>query len=252
MTLTVIKVGGRVQQDPTLAAALAGRWHAEPGALCIVHGGGDEVSALQRAAGVEPVFVGGRRVTSPDDINRLRMGLSGAANKRLVAALVAAGVDAIGLSGEDAALLVADLAEHGALGAVGTVRAVRTPLLKYLLRGGYLPVVSPLSTPGLNVNGDDAAAAIAVALGAEGLLFISDVPAVRVHGMGVTRLNRIDAAAAIASGDIEGGMAAKVQAGLTAVSSGVARVWIGDLGLLGESPTGTRLVASHATAGVTS
>ena len=102
------------------------------------------------------------------------------------------------------------------------------------------------------MNGDDAAAAIAVALGAEGLLFISDVPAVRVHGMGVTRLNRIDAAAAIASGDIEGGMAAKVQAGLTAVSSGVARVWIGDLGLLGESPTGTRLVASHVTAGVTS
>jgi acetylglutamate kinase len=252
MTLTVIKVGGRVQQDPTLAAALAGRWHATPGALCIVHGGGDEVSALQRAAGVEPVFVGGRRVTSPDDINRLRMCLSGAANKRLVAALVAAGVDAVGLSGEDAALLVADLAEQGTLGAVGTVRAVRTPLLKYLLRGGYLPVISPLSTPALNVNGDDAAAAIAMALGAEGLLFISDVPAVRLHGMGVTRLDRADAATAIVSGDIEGGMAAKVQAGLAAVAGGVARVWIGDLGLLGESPTGTRLVASHTTAGVTS
>jgi acetylglutamate kinase len=248
--MTVIKVGGRVQQDPTLAAALAGRWHAEPGALCIVHGGGDEISALQRAAGVEPRFVGGRRITSPDDIDRLRMALSGAANKRLVATLVAAGVDAVGLSGEDAALLVADVAERGALGAVGTVRAVRTPFLKFLLRGGYLPVVSPVATPALNVNGDDAAAAIAVALGAEGLLFISDVPNVRLQGMGVTRLGRAEATRAIAAGDIATGMAAKVQAGLTAVASGVKRVWIGDLGLLGDSPTGTRLVPSTMAAGV--
>jgi acetylglutamate kinase len=220
--------------------------------LCIVHGGGDEISALQRAVGIEPVFVGGRRVTSHDDIDRLRMALSGLANKRLVAALVNAGVDALGLSGEDAALLVADVAEQGALGAVGSVRAVRTTLLKYLLRGGYLPVVSPLSTPALNVNGDDAAAAIAVALGAEGLLFISDVPGVRVQGMGVTRLDRTEAAAAIAAGDIAAGMAAKVQAGLTAVASGVKRVWIGDLGLLGESPIGTRLVPAPVTAGVLS
>lgn len=252
MTLTVIKVGGRAQQDPALAAALAGRWQAEPGGLCIVHGGGDEVSALQRASGVEPVFVGGRRVTSRDDINRLRMALSGAANKRLVAALVGCGVDAIGLSGEDAALLVADVAEEGALGAVGTVRAVRTPLLKYLLRGGFLPVISPLSTPALNVNGDDAAAAIAMALGADGLLFISDVPKVRIQGMGVTRLTRADVAAAMAAGDIADGMAAKVEAGLAAVASGVKRVWIGDIGLLGESPIGTRLVASHMTVGAAS
>jgi acetylglutamate kinase len=250
VTLTVIKIGGRVQQDPTLAAAIAGRWLADRGSLCIVHGGGDEVSALQRQAGVDPVFIGGRRVTSPEDIERLRMALSGAANKRLVASLVAAGIDALGLSGEDAALLVADVAENGALGAVGKVRAVRTLLLKYLLKGGYLPVISPLSTPALNVNGDDAAAAIAIALGAEGLLFVSDVPSVRIHGMGVTRLDRADADAGIAKGDIAAGMAAKVQAGLTAVAAGVKRVWIGDLGLLGESPTGTRLVATRTAAGV--
>jgi acetylglutamate kinase len=249
VTLTVIKIGGRVQQDPTLAAAIAGRWLAEPGSLCVVHGGGDEVSALQRQAGVEPVFIGGRRVTSPGDIERLRMALSGAANKRLVAGLVNAGVDAIGLSGEDAALLVADLAENGALGAVGKVRAVRTLLLKYLLKGGFMPVISPLSTPALNVNGDDAAAAIAIALAADGLLFVSDVPNVRIHGMGVTRLDRTDAEAGIAKGDIAAGMAAKVQAGITAATAGVKRVWIGDLGLLGDAPMGTRLVASRVPAG---
>jgi acetylglutamate kinase len=252
VTLTVIKVGGRAQADSALAFALADRWRAEPGALCIVHGGGDEISALQRQSGVEPTFVGGRRVTAPDDIDRLRMALSGLANKRLVSTLVAVGIDAIGLSGEDAALLVADVAAGGALGAVGTVRAVRTPLLRHLLRGGYLPVVSPVATPALNVNGDDAAAAIAIALGADGLLFISDVPAVRVQGMAVTRLDRIDAATAIAAGDIADGMAAKVQAGLTAVASGVARVWIGDLALLGETPVGTRLVAPGIMAGVPS
>jgi acetylglutamate kinase len=254
VTVTVIKIGGRAQGDPALATALADRWHAHPGTLCLVHGGGDEMSALQRSQGVEPQFVGGRRLTSAADIDRLRMTLSGLANKRLVSALVAVGVDAVGLSGEDAALLVADVAEQGALGAVGTVRAVRTPLLKYLLRGGFLPVVSPLArangaTPALNVNGDDAAAAIAIALGADGLLFVSDVPAVRVQGMAVTRLDHTDAAGAIASGDIADGMAAKVRAGLSAVASGVPRVWIGDVGLLGETPIGTRLVASTVTAG---
>jgi acetylglutamate kinase len=245
-TVTVIKVGGRAQNDPELVLALAERWRREPGTLCVVHGGGDEVSALQRLAGVEPVFVGGRRVTAPEDIDRLRMGLSGLANKRLVASLVATGIDAVGLSGEDAALLVADVADNGALGAVGAVRAVRTTLLKHLFRGGYLPVVSPVATPALNVNGDDAAAAIAIALGADGLLFISDVPAVRVQGMSVTRLDRTEAAAA----DIVGGMAAKVQAGFAAVAAGVPRVWIGDLNLLGESPAGTRLVASGIAVGV--
>jgi len=257
VTLTVIKVGGRAQHDPDLAAALADRWHAEPGALCVVHGGGDEISALQRMAGVEPKFVGGRRVTAPGDIDRLRMALSGLANKRMVSSLVSAGVDAVGLSGEDAALLVADLVEEGTLGAVGTVRAVRTPLLRHLLRGGYLPVVSPLArttgpTSALNVNGDDAAAAIAIALGADGLLFISDVPAVRIQGMAVTRLDRADATTAIAAGDIDGGMATKVRAGLAAVASGVARVWVGDLGLLGETPVGTRLVASGVAAEIQS
>src|SRR5215469_17530226 len=105
--MKVVKVGGRVQADPRLAHGLASLWRAAPSEIVIVHGGGDEVSALQRAAGVEPRFVNGRRVTAPEDIDRLRMALSGLANKRLVAALVAAGADALGLSGEDAALISA-------------------------------------------------------------------------------------------------------------------------------------------------
>jgi acetylglutamate kinase len=243
---TVVKIGGRAQGDARLASLLAARWHAHPGALVMVHGGGDEVSALQRAAGVEPVFVGGRRVTAPDDIDRLRMALSGLANKRLVAALVAAGLDAVGVSGEDAGLLVAAVADNGALGRVGTVQTVRRALLAHLLSGGYLPVVSPLATPGLNANGDDAASAVAVALKVEELLFVSDVPAVRVGGAPVARIDATDAAVAMDSGEIGGGMAAKIQAALGAIAGGVASVRIGDLAIINDTEAGTTVVALAA------
>jgi acetylglutamate kinase len=220
--MKVIKIGGRAQTDPRLAHVLASEWRSAPGDLVIVHGGGDEVSALQRAAGVEPRFVNGRRVTAPEDIDRLRMALSGLANKRLVSALVVAGADALGLSGEDAALLSAVVAEGGALGAVGTVRAVRVTVLRHLLAGGYLPVVSPLAS-GLNINGDDAAGAIAVALGADELLFVSDVPGVLPGG-------------------VTGGMHAKLGAAQAAVEGGVGRVRIGDLTMLADEDVGTTVV----------
>lgn len=216
--MKVIKIGGRAQNDPRLAKALAACWD---GALVVVHGGGDEVSALQRAAGVEPRFVNGRRVTAPEDIDRLRMALSGLANKRLVAALVREGVDALGLSGEDAGLLSAEVAEDGALGAVGSVRAVRVTVLRHLLAAGYLPVVSPLAS-GLNVNGDDAATAIAIALGADELLFVSDVPGVL-------------------GGAVTGGMHAKLSAAHNASENGVALVRIGDLTMLANAEAGTAI-----------
>lgn len=220
--MKVIKIGGRAQNDSHLAHVLAAEWRSAPGDLVIVHGGGDEVSALQRAAGVEPTFVNGKRVTAPEDIDRLRMALSGLANKRLVSALVAAGADAFGLSGEDASFLSAIVAEDGALGAVGTVRAVRVTVLRHLLNGGYLPVVSPLAS-GLNINGDDAASAIAVALEAEELLFVSDVPGVLPGG-------------------VTGGMHAKLAAAQGAADGGVGRVRIGNLTMLADEAVGTTVV----------
>src|ERR1700681_1907512 len=100
--MRVAKIGGRAQGDPDLAPILREAWEASPGKLCIVHGGGDEVSAMQRALGREAVFVGGRRVTSEEDLELLRMVLSGVVNKRLVNALVTGGLPAGGVSGEDA------------------------------------------------------------------------------------------------------------------------------------------------------
>ena len=95
----VVKLGGRAQQDPQLPAALALLCREWPGRVCLVHGGGDEVSQLQRRMGMEPRFVGGRRVTSAADLEVVRMVLSGTVNKRLVSALLAHDVDAVGLSG---------------------------------------------------------------------------------------------------------------------------------------------------------
>jgi acetylglutamate kinase len=247
----VIKIGGRAQSDPTLPRALAAAWASEPGSLVVVHGGGDEVSALQRAFGVQPAFVGGRRVTSEQDVELLRMALSGSANKRLVSALVSRGAPAVGLSGEDAALLTAAPLDPQNLGCVGDPRRVNASLVRYLLDGGYLPVISPLSRgevpelATLNVNGDDAAAVIAAALGAGELLLVADVAGVLVDGCVVPELGPVDAGKLIAGGAASGGMVAKLEAALAALASGVSRVRIGDVAAIHDSTRGT-VVAREA------
>lgn len=247
-TIRVIKVGGRPQLDAALPTTLAAAHRRAPGSLVVVHGGGDEVSVLQSLYGVVAQFSGGRRVTSALDLDIVRMALSGSANKRLVSALNDAQVPALGVSGEDAGLLLATPADRTRLGYVGTPSAVNTALLRYLLDGGYLPVVSPVSrsddpstSATLNVNGDDAAAAIAIALGAEELLLVSDVEGVRVHGSPVARLDIDEAQQLVADGTAAGGMAAKVQAALTALGGGVTRVRISDIAAIGHSDRGTVL-----------
>lgn len=247
----VVKIGGRAQGDPELPAAIAAAWQQQPGGLCVVHGGGDEVSTLQRALGLTPRFHDGRRVTAAEDIDVLRMALSGSANKRLVAALVGAGVQAIGLSGEDAALIGAGPIDERALGLVGAPERVNVALLWHLLDGGYLPVISPLArhraagaAQALNVNGDDAAAAIAVALAAEELLLVADVAGVLHEGEVVPALDVHQARRLIADGAATGGMIAKLHAALDALTGGVERVRIGDVAALHDPDRGT--VLTHA------
>jgi acetylglutamate kinase len=253
-SLRIVKLGGRAQSSPELPGAIAAAWHAAPGALCVVHGGGDAVSTLQRRLGHEPAFVGGRRITTSQDIDVLRMSLSGATNKQLVAALVSVGLPAVGLSGEDAGLIAARPLDEATLGRVGAPACIHGSLIRHLLAGGYLPVISPLardaSAPhaaaALNVNGDDAAAAIARALGARELLFVSDVAGVIVRDAVVETLDVGDAVAAIADGTAAGGMAAKLQAAIAALASGVERVRIGDVHALGDTERGTVLFQSRS------
>jgi acetylglutamate kinase len=244
----VIKVGGRPQLDPSLADALAAAHRAAPGSLVVVHGGGDEISTLQRLYGVVSEFKGGRRVTSRVDLEIIRMALSGSANKRLVSALVSANVPAIGLSGEDAALLSATPLDPEQFGFVGVPAQVNSGLLLHLLSGGYLPVLSPVSRCTdplegltLNVNGDDAAAAIAVAIEADELLLVSDVAGVLRDGAPLSTLAPDDAQRLIDDGTAQGGMAAKLQAAIAALEGGVGRVRISDIAAIEQLERGTML-----------
>ncbi len=231
--MIVIKLGGRVQSRPELVAALVARWHASPGSICIVHGGGDEVSALQREMGREPSFINGRRVTSDEDIDLVRMVLSGSANKRLVASLVAAGLPAVGISGEDAGSIEARPIDVASFGKSGMPVGVRPELLESLLSSGFMPVISPVArdissaTGGaLNVNGDDAAAAIASAIGAE-LWMIADVEGVLdAEGRVVGSVDEAGMEILVSTGVVSEGMHAKLEAGFAAISKGATAVRI--------------------------
>ena len=249
--MRVIKIGGRVQRDARLASALAQLWADAPASFCVVHGGGETVSALQAQLGGTPRFVDGRRVTTEEDIEVLRMALSGVANKELVSSLSAKGLFPVGVSGEDAALLVATAIDEEVFGKVGFVTEVRDGLLRLLLAGGYLPVVSPMSRDAesetgaaLNVNADDAAAAIAASLDADELLLISDVSGVIVGGVAAATLSVGEAEWAVESEIATEGMATKLRAALDALRRGVPQVRIGGLDALLDLTLGTTLVGA--------
>jgi acetylglutamate kinase len=251
--MRVVKIGGRAQNDARLVAALHQAWGDSPNSLCVVHGGGDEITSMQRALGREATFVGGRRVTSESDLEILRMVLSGVVNKRLVNGLVAAGIPAVGLSGEDAALIGAEVIDAATLGFAGRPTTINVQLVRTLIDAGYVPVISPVGYDvasgkggALNVNGDDAAAAIAASLEAEELLLIADVEGVlAASGEVVTALSIESARELIANGVAAGGMAAKLESAHAALVAGVDRVRICDLAGLADGERGTFITQSQ-------
>ncbi len=252
--MRVVKIGGRAQADPRLFKLLGEAWNDSPTSLCVVHGGGDEVSAMQKALGREAVFIGGRRVTSKSDLDLLRMVLSGVVNKRLVNGLVTAGVPAVGLSGEDGALIRAEIIDAESLGFAGRPTNVNSQLLHALMDAGNLPVISPVGYNGdsgqggaLNVNGDDAASAIAAALHADELLLIADVEGVRdEQGEVLPAISLESARELIENGIAAEGMAAKLESAHAALLAGVDRVRICDLAGLVDDGRGTFITQSQS------
>jgi acetylglutamate kinase len=248
-----VKIGGRAQGDAALARLLAAVARAGD-ELVVVHGGGDEVTALQRRLGSEPTFIGGRRVTTEADMEVVRMVLSGSVNKRLVRQLSDEGVAAVGISGEDGGILPAQLLDNGALGSVGEPLAANVRPIEALLTAGFVPVVSPLGRhaetgQGLNINGDDAAAAIAGALHADELLLLADVPGVLDPSGALVPMISVDEVdEMIASGVARGGMSAKLQAARRALAAGVGAVRISDVNALANPGVGTRLTNAHSPA----
>jgi acetylglutamate kinase len=247
--IIILKFGGNEIDQPGFLAAMAEavarlREHSVP---VIVHGGGKEIADLQKRLGLQPQFIDGLRVTDDDSLAVAEMVLSGRVNKRVVATLVQAGVPAVGLSGVDGGLLRVERMSHpsGDLGWVGQIVETNPAPVRALLYAGIVPIVSPISLGRdghtYNVNADHAAMALARALKADRLAFISNVPGVLVAGQCVRAVTAAQAEAWIAEKVITGGMIPKVRAALEAIQNGVPQALITDLhGLIAD--TGTTFV----------
>lgn len=248
MRVRVYKVGGPALEDAELIGPLAREVRSGGGPAVLVHGGGRAVDRLLKALQIESRFVEGRRETSPEAMSVVEMVLSGTTNKQLTAGLNAAGVPAIGISGRDGGLVRARLSPD--LGRVGTPQHVDPAAIRGLWSAGYLPVVSPVSNGPLgeavNVNADEAALGIALALGATTLVYLSDVDGVRIGDVTAETLGAEQTRARIEDGTITGGMALKVKVALEASAAGIPEVVIaGKARLLGRFP-GTRIVGPAA------
>lgn len=235
----VIKIGGNEMNTPGFLDELArqiGELSAASGdALVIVHGGGQEIATLQSRLGIEPIKIDGLRVTDAESLAVAQMVLSGHTNKAIVRALLAAGLDAVGFSGVDGGLLRCRKKQHPTadLGLVGEVVSVRAGFLSHFANQGIIPVISPISLgedgQTYNVNADEAAGAIARALPADSLDFVSNVPGVLRDGQMTARLTPGEAEALIEDGVIHGGMIPKVRAALDALARDVTQVRIVNL-----------------------
>ncbi|MCS7107458.1 MAG: [LysW]-aminoadipate/[LysW]-glutamate kinase [Acidilobaceae archaeon] len=244
--MLVVKVGGRalLSNARGIAEDISSLWREGKDVL-LVHGGGDLVTEVSKRLGVEPLFVTSpegirSRYTSAAELEVYVMVMAGKVNKGLVSLLTSLGVSAVGLSGADGPTVVAErkkkivvLDERGRKrvmegGYTGKIREVRTSLLKALLRERYLPVVAPIAvdTEGtmLNVDGDQMAAELAVALGAESLVFLTDVEGLVLEGEKVSKLAREDLDRAIAKAGA--GMNRKLLQAKRALEGGVRQVLI--------------------------
>lgn len=232
---TLIKVGGNELDDANFLGGLARAVAALAARPVVVHGGGKELTALLARLGSESRFVEGLRVTDEAGLAAAEMVLRGRSSLRLVHAFVAAGLPALGLSGVDAGLVTVEKLDHpaGDLGFVGRPVAVNAGALRALLAADFLPVVAPvcLGRDGgsYNVNADHVAAAIAAALDAERLIFLTNVPGVLFDGRVVPTLTSDATEAAIGDGRISGGMVPKVRSALDVLHRGVRRAIITNL-----------------------
>ena len=239
----VYKVGGPALEDPKLIAPLADEIRNFDGDVALVHGGGRQVEKLLKELHIESKFIDGRRETSASAMEVVEMVLAGSMNKALAAGLSRAGVPAVGISGRDGGLIRASLV--AGLGSVGTPEHVDASLLEGLWAAKFLPVIAPVSAgpsgAAVNVNADEVAQWIARAIGAETLVFLSDVDGVVLDGAPVAELNEAKIGARTGDGSIHGGMAMKVRMALAAAQSGIPSVTIAGRARLSGGFPGTRI-----------
>jgi len=247
-------IGAESDRDTTLQDVAALRMVGMR--VVLVHGGGKHITALLDELQVPTRFENGYRVTDQAALDAAEMALSAQVNKAIVADLARLEVSAVGISGKDGRLITAAVKDP-ALGRVGEIAKVDPKVLDTLLDADFVPVVSPISLGedggGLNCNADDAARAVAEALGAEHLVFLTDIGGILIDSHNSkTAVDRMDIKRAeelIDAGLIAGGMVPKVRGCVHAIRAGVGEVSILDgrvehallLHMLGQRASGTTI-----------
>lgn len=234
----VIKYGGHAMEDPALADLFA----ADVVLMrlvginpVVVHGGGPQITDLMRRLGKEPVFVEGRRVTDAETVDIVRMALVGKVNREVVSSINRHGSYAVGLSGEDAGLIRVEQRDPE-LGFVGDVREIDPTIVLRLVREELIPVIATIGVDdegnAYNVNADTVAGAVAEALGAEKLVYLTDVAGVYANFPDESSLvSRIDVDGLddlVAAGRATEGMIPKLESCVSALRNGVRRAHILD------------------------
>jgi acetylglutamate kinase len=234
----VIKYGGSAMDDPSLRESFAGdvALLANVGIrTVVVHGGGPQISVAMAAEGIEPHFVDGLRVTDAATLAVVQRVLAGMVNPDIVRLLGGRGVRAVGVTGLDAGLFTAS-PRHPQLGFVGEVSRVDTALIEALEEQGMVPVVAPLGRADdghvYNLNADTAAGALAVALAAQKLVFLTDVEGVYRDPAQpdslISRMTGPELDELMASGTVGGGMLPKLRSVQEALGGGVHQAHILD------------------------
>jgi acetylglutamate kinase len=210
VTALVVKVGGAVAGDSADAILALAEEHD----VCVVHGAGRQISLEMERAGIPVEFVDGRRVTTPEGLELVR------AEFQHVNALLceAIGERAVPLFGDEIGLQAERVPE---LGLVGDALPSRPAAVVEALESGKIPVVAPLAEGPLNVNADEAAAALALGLGADELLFLTDVDGLILGGRVVDSIGVDDARELLDGGTLQGGIIPKLGAAVTAARGGV-------------------------------
>jgi acetylglutamate kinase len=234
----VIKYGGHAMDDPALAdlfaqdVVLMRLVGMNP---VVVHGGGPQISDLMRRLGKEPEFVDGLRVTDAESVDIVRMALVGKVNREIVASVNQHGSLAVGLSGEDAGLIKVEMRDER-LGFVGDVTSIDPSIVHRLINEELIPVIATVGVDELgqayNINADTVAGAIALAMEAEKLVYLTDVAGIYAdYPDESSLLSRTDVDGLeqmLASGAADGGMIPKLKSCALALRGGVRRAHILD------------------------
>lgn len=209
--------------------------------LIITHGGGPAINRELAARDIESHTLNGIRVTSEAAMDVVQSTLIGNVNPALVHELTTAGIAAVGLNGFDGQLLVADFLDKDIYGFVGEIKSVNTSLLEALIAAGIVPVIAcvgaNLEGQTLNINGDTVASEVALAVGAESLLLVTDVSGIRIQGDYQTEVTPSLITQWIEEGHIYGGMIPKVQGALDCLNAGIPSVQI-----VGDTLVGTTIL----------